>query len=175
MALHKTTTSLLKESLTEFLDTANYCINFRKKNGGCLGFPGAAIMFSIVDSIGSYHEGKIEFTVPIDGQKKIINGTSDHFFILNSDFYGLNLEQRTIKKLYDNYRCLLLHNSALAKNHFLFMGKSNEAPFVVKGDEVHVNVTGFLESTKKAVDKFLTEINEIVPGSKQLGNIEKKR
>lgn len=175
MALHETTISLLKESLPEFLETAKFCIKFRKNDGGCLGYPGAAIMFSIVDSIGSYHAGKKGFTVPIDGQQKNITGTSDHFFILNSYFYEFNLEQRIINKLYSNYRCLLLHNSALAINHFLVMDENNDTPFIVNDDNVNVNVTGFLKSTTKAVDIFLKEINEIVPGSKQLRNIEKKR
>jgi hypothetical protein len=63
MAIHPTSASMLKESLPEFLEVANYCADHRKteekwgefKKGGCLGYPGAVILFSIIDSIGSYY------------------------------------------------------------------------------------------------------------------------
>jgi hypothetical protein len=175
MALHKTITSLLKESLPEFLQAAEYCIEFSKgkewglaQEGGCLGYPGAAIMFSIADSLGSYHQGRADFIVHVDGNSTSIRtGGYHHLFIFNSEYYGLDLSERTIKKLYDNYRCLLLHNSALAKNHFLVRGKPNGHPFLIDDLRVQVNVVAFLRVTKNAVGAFLTKVDQVVPGSKR--------
>jgi hypothetical protein len=85
------------------------------------------------------------------------------------------LSAAVIKKLYENYRCLLLHNSALATNHFLILGKSDDPPFVTDDSGVHVNVAGFLRVTRIAVHAFLEEVDRIVPSSKQAGIIGRKR
>ena len=168
MALHETTTSLLKESLPEFLRVAEYCVGFRKSDGGCLGYPAAAIMFSIADSLGSYHRDRSDFAVPIDGKSTSIKTDGyHHLFILNSGFYNLGLTEATIKKLYENYRCLLLHNSALAVDHFLFLGEPSAPSFVTDASGVHVNVAGFLRVTGIAVPAFLKKIDQVVPGSEQ--------
>ncbi|MCB4757600.1 MAG: hypothetical protein LHV69_11330 [Elusimicrobia bacterium] len=176
MAIHPNSSSLLKESIPEYLQAAEYCLNFRKPNGGCLGYPGAALMFSIADSIGSYHRGRTDFTILIDGKNCSIRKESfHHFFILNSNYYQLSLSENTIKKLYENYRCLLLHNAALALNNFLYLGDSNAVPFIQDDQGVHVNVSGFLRVTREAVSKFMKQIDVVVPGSSQEKIIELKR
>ncbi|MBX3238256.1 MAG: hypothetical protein KF711_13065 [Nitrospira sp.] len=133
-------------------------------------------MFSIADSLGSYHRGRPDFTVSIDGRNAPIKTDGyHHLFIFNSSFYGLDLSEAVIKRLYENYRCLLLHNSALATNHFMFPGKPDDPPFVFDEAGVHVNVAGFFRVTRIAVDAFLEEVDRIVPSSKQAGIIGRKR
>jgi len=174
---------MLKESLKEYLHAAEYCINYRKgiswpsgQAGGCLGYPGTALMFCILDTIGSYHRGRKDFMVPIDGKNRVINNKSHHhFFMLNSEYYEQSLEENSIKKLYDNYRNLLLHNATLAANHILFMGAPNGPPFPISKSRPHINVTAFLEITKAAVALFLKNINEVLNKSNQVKVIEMKR
>ena len=93
MAIHETPSSMLKESLDESLEAAKYCADYKKTDkkwgefatGGCLGYPGAILLFSIIDSIGSYLEKDKKFSVIIDGKPEKINGAGrDHFKILNS-------------------------------------------------------------------------------------------
>lgn len=175
MASHGSTVSLLKESLREYLHVAEYCINFHKdvawghdQAGGCLGYPGAMIMFCIADTIGSYHRKRKGFSVQVDGsEKEIINDSFHHFFILNSDYYNQQLSEAIIKKLYYNYRSFLLHNAALAIDHVLFIGKPDDPTFPVRDGKPHVNVSAFFQITKSAVQKFLNSIDKIVPGSDQ--------
>lgn len=88
MAVHDSTISLLNESLREHLYAAETCINFRKditwgqnQDGGCLGFPGVTLMFCIVDAIGSYHRGKKDFRVEVDGSDREIKNDSFHHFL----------------------------------------------------------------------------------------------
>src|SRR5262245_23475504 len=139
MAIHPSLVALLRESLPEFLHTAAYCVSFRKDDtwgrtqvGGCLGLPASALLLSIADSIGSYHAGDPQFVVLLDGkQVPIRNDPSQHLFIFNSKYYGLSLARTTIKKIYENYRCLLVHNSALAFDHFLFKGGEDDDPFPI--------------------------------------------
>jgi hypothetical protein len=168
MAIHESTTALLKESLPEFLQVAEYCIGFQKGNGGCLGCPGAAMMFSIADSLGSYHRSQSHFAVTVDGKTKSIQKNGyQHFYIFNSEYYGLELSEITIKKLYENYRSPLLHNTALPMDQFLFMGELNAVPFISDYFGVRVNVVAFLRVTKIAVAGYLKKIDQVVPGSKQ--------
>ena len=175
MALHDSTASMLKESLREYLHVAEFCITYRKdiawgrdQEGGCLGYPGTALMFCILDTIGSYYRGRKDFLVQIDGKNRMItNDSYHHFFMLNSEYYKQQLGEDTIKKLYENYRNLLLHNAALAMDHFLFIGEPNALPFPVHDNRPHVNVTAFLRISKEAVDLFLPRIDEVVKKSDQ--------
>ena len=169
MALHDSLTSLLKDSLPEFLKAAEYCINYRKEDGGSLGCPAAALMFSIADSLGSYHRRQSGFLVNVDGQNVSIDGNGfQHYYIFNSCYYGLTLSQATIQKLYKNHRCLLLHNSALAfDGSMLFTDETIHNPFLVHDSRVHVNVPIFFKVTQNAVRVFLERIDKVVPGSNQ--------
>jgi len=183
MAIHDTIVSLLKESLLEYLHVAEFCINYRKETtwgrnqvGGCLGYPGTTLMFCILDTIGSYHRGRKDFFVEVDGKKRNIrNDSYQHFFILNSEYYQQRLSQSTIKKLYENYRNLLLHNAALANDHLLFIGEPNTIPFPIHDNRPHVNVTAFLRVSKEAVNLFMTRIDDIVPKRDQVKIIGLKR
>jgi hypothetical protein len=114
---------MLRESLKEYLKVAEYCIQFRKGPeewgaagaGGCYGYPAAVMLFCIVDAIGSYHRGRKEFKVLIDGKEKSIkNDGSQYFYVLNSKYYNQVLSKSDIERLYGNYRSLLIHNAAIA-------------------------------------------------------------
>jgi hypothetical protein len=183
MAIHDTIASMLKESLREYLHVAEFCITYRKdiawgsnQVGGCLGWPGTALMFCILDTIGSYYRDRKDFFVKIDGKNRTIkNDSYHHFFMLNSEYYKQQLGEVTIKKLYENYRNLLLHNAALAMDHFLFIGDSNAPPFPVQDNRPHVNVTAFLQISKEAVALFLQRIDEVVNKSDQVRIIKLKR
>lgn len=93
MAIHDSPASMLKESLIEILDAAKYCSDYRKndekwgiyKTGGCLGFPAGILLFSIIDSIGSYFRKDKKFKIMIDGHEETIDSDGfQHFKILNS-------------------------------------------------------------------------------------------
>jgi hypothetical protein len=179
MAIHPSIASMLKESLPEFLKTAEYCIAFRKgddfpdaQRGGCFGYPGTSLLFCIADAIGSYYRGNKSFEIRVDDRIAYIKKDSfHHFYILNSKYYELSLPGSTIKKLYENYRNLLLHNAALAPRHVLFMSDSNGVPFLLHDGNVHINVVSFLAVTRMALASFLVDIEKVVPGSDQEKNI----
>jgi len=165
MAIHFSIPSMLQESLVEMLLVARYCVEYRKDPkiwgaSGCYGYPAAIILFSIVDSIGSY----------------VIGGkTRKHFDILNhKDYYDLNLDKASINIIYNRYRCLLTHNAVLAKNTVLDIGDNKSPVFDIKDNISYVYLTPFLELTEQVVVKFLKEANTIVLNSKQLKEILKK-
>jgi hypothetical protein len=169
MALHPSLPALLKDSLSEFLKAAEFCINYRKEDGGSLGCPATALMFSIADSLGSYHRKRTAFKVKVDGCDVSINRNGfQHYYIFNSGYYDLSLSKATICNLYENYRCLLLHNSALMLDgRALFMGSPGDDPFPLDGRRVHVNVPAFFRVTQNAVQTFISEVDRVVPGSDQ--------
>jgi len=102
---------MLKESLSESLEAAKYCTYYKKtdekwgdyKTGGCLGFPGAIILFSIIDTIGSYFRKDKQFKIRIDNKDYSINADGwEHFKILNSKYFRQSLSLDFIKALYRN-------------------------------------------------------------------------
>lgn len=187
MALHVTPASMLKESLKESLETASFCADYRKtdnkwgefKTGGCLGYPGAILLFSIIDSIGSYFRKNPNFKVLIDSKNMTIDSDGwQHFKILNSKYFNQNLSQEFIKALYSKFRSFLTHNSVLGKNSIMIMnneslnnGLSGKAFFMGKtqnGEDVHViSIKELCELCTTAIDEFSKDIDAIVPNSKQ--------
>jgi hypothetical protein len=187
MALHKTPASMLKESLIETLEAAKFCSDYRKtddkwgdhKTGGCLGYPGAILLFSIIDSIGSYFRKDSLFKIRIDFKHMTIDSDGwQHFKILNSKYFNQNLSQDFIKELYSGFRSCLTHNSVLGKNSMMIMdnaslgqGISGKAFFIGKtsdGKDVYViSIKELWELCKTAIDEFYKDIDDVVPNSKQ--------
>lgn len=182
MVTHSNLTSMIRESLPEYLLVAEYCVQFEKdamwpkrQIGGCLGYPAAVMLFSILDTIGSFHRGT-DLRMMIDGKARDIrNEGFQHFFALNSEYYGQALDEFTIKKLYDNFRNLLIHNASLAPLHFLIKDPIGKDAFLKSADGIKVNVSAFVEISRAAVQKFLFRLDQIVPGSRQAVNISLKR
>ncbi len=179
MAIHSSTHSLIQEAMIEYLAIADHCIMTAKPTGGCYGFPTALLLFSIVDTIGSFYRGNTSLNISVEGKKKAIRGTGfQHYFILNSDYYGQALSEKDIQRLYDYYRCLLVHNAALAPGNFLDIGNSTDPPFAKRSGSSHidyVNLRPFLDLTHVAVAKFLKVAPSLVPNSNQGRGIKKKR
>jgi hypothetical protein len=173
MALHDSPASMLKESLNESLTVAEYCLAYRKKDGGCLGYPAAMILFSIVDTIGSYFRKNKDLKILIDGKLRFIDSDGyKHFFILNSSYFEQHLSEQIIKILYAKFRSLLTHNSVLGAKAMLILGNNHELGAFLKSrvnsDELDVvSLTQFYALCKKAVRRFLNDADEIVPKSKQ--------
>ena len=189
MATHATPASMLKESLDEYLETAKFCCDYKKSDGkwdkfqgnSCLGFPAAVLLFSIIDSIGSYFRKDKSFKIKIGAKDSSINSDGwEHFKILNSKYFGQNMSQEFMKAIYSKFRSPLIHNSVLGKNTILISetGPINEGiERIVFGEflpqenlEHHtylVNLQPLYELCKNAVEKFKKDIDEVVPNSKQ--------
>jgi hypothetical protein len=191
MALHRTPSSMLKESLDESLEAAKLCINYKKTDskwgdyatGGCLGFPAAVLLFSIIDSIGSYYRKNTDFKITIDGKSSSINAEGwEHFKILNSKYFKRSLSLHFIKALYQGFRSKLTHNSVLGRNTQMFPGQINDLymdnisyqskGFATSKNEKNetiylVSLSELLIYCESAVALFKTDIDTIVPLSKQ--------
>jgi hypothetical protein len=183
MAIHPDLRSLIRESLPEYLLVADYCATFRKDStwpqpqaGGCLGYPAAVMLFSIVDTIGSFYRGRTDLNMLIGGKARHIRGDAfQHFFVLNSEYYAQALDEPTIKRLYDNFRSLLIHNASLAPESFLINAPSVGEVFPGAAGGVMVNIPALLKASRGAVERFLARLDDVVPGSQQAANIGKKR
>lgn len=187
MAIHKTPSSMLKESLDETLEAARSCIEYEKTDDkwgsftsiGCLGYPGAILLFSIIDSIGSYFRKNSALLIEIDGTPHTINEDGwEHFKILNSKYFGQKLSSTFIKQLYVQFRSYLSHNSILGKsslmvpsNSFIGDAVKNQA-FVERtntdGDTVYIiSLAELWELCRLAIESFKRDIDVVVPASKQ--------
>jgi hypothetical protein len=187
MAIHETPSSMLKESLDETLEASKYCVDYKKQDkkwgeyatGGCLGYPGAILLFSLIDSIGSYFRKDKAFEVLIDGKKEKINAAGwEHFKILNSKYFDQKLSAEFMHKLYNNFRSCLTHNSILGSgtimipdNSLIDEGVKGQAFGTTKNDKGEtiyvISLKELWELCNKAVNLFKNDIDIVVPSSKQ--------
>ena len=164
MAIHLNTESMLHESLPEMLSVAKYCIEFRKNSSawpdsGCYGYPAALILLSVADSIGSYVER---------------GNVKNHFNILNNaEYYNLGLDDISLKVVHDYYRNPLAHNSALAPNIKLAIGKSNEKVIEKIDSKYHLKLVPLYKLSLVAVNKLLSD-PKIFEKNRTIQDIEKK-
>lgn len=173
MAIHSEKVGLIKESLIELIHVADYAVNYIKTDsskwgeyalGGILGFPSSIILFSIIDCIGSICAGNKKYLVKIDGKERYIKGTSQHIYILNSDYFSLDLSQLDLDNIYSNYRSTLTHNSLMPEGYRLQIGEKNVSPFQIGINEndkriYFINIVSLLELTKNAVNRFLNDLD----------------
>jgi hypothetical protein len=134
MALHLSPESMKLESLDESLEAARYCIEYRKTDakwgefatGGILGYPAGILLFSVVDTIGSYYKNK-PLPITIDGAPSSIGSAAeDNFRILNSQkYFNQNLSAKFLKAVYGKFRSALTHNSVMGKNALMFPDNSS--------------------------------------------------
>lgn len=167
---------MVQESFREILFTVRKCLDYRKIQDkdywstshntphGVLGFPSAILMFSLVDSIGSYYERNKEMQIKLRGEKNtaIISTVESHFFILNSEYFNLNLSKVDITRVYE-CRNSLLHNNVLTKEIQLIY--SSEKPFIhpityQDGEKTEtffqIRLVSFLEACENAFKMFMS-------------------
>lgn len=183
MAIHDSSHSMIKESLSEYVQIARYCITTEKQNRGVFGYPGALLLFAIADAIGSFFRGNGSFQMMVDGGQKNIRKASEHYFIFNSEYYGLSLSGKEIQQLVTNFRNPLSHNSLLAPDSMLTVLSNEASPFVFrrvigalksKWEVPIVHLIPFLAVTEVAVGKFLPEADRIVPTSRIVNEFQQK-
>lgn len=185
MVIHNKVEEMLKESIQEMLDAASLCINFKKENNGCLGYPATILLLSIADTIGSYYEGNKNFKIKVDGKEKFISGNSfQHFYIFNSEYYNLQLTDKFIQKIYKNFRSLLVHNGVIAQNHYITINDPLHRCFCdddgftdQRTGETYpsIHLKPLLNTTSFAVLEFKKKIDEIYPVSRQASIQDRRR
>lgn len=168
MAIYNEQKRQQAEALKESLYAAKYCLNFEKESSkdwegesGRLGYPSLVLLACIIDTIGSFFRGS-DTEIKIDGESKIIETASDHFYVLNhSELFNLNLKNKTILDLYSTYRSKIVHNHSLPPNNFLKYDESDTRIFIINNDDdiVCINLYSLLDAVDKALVKFLHWLN----------------
>lgn len=154
----------IAEAIKESLTIIEYCLRKDKLSGlqsddyskSCYGYPAAILLFSIIDTIGSFFRGSQQ-KINVDSKERKITGTNDHFFVLNlRPIFDLNLTKTAIEDLYSTYRCKLTHNHALPFNNYLKnCSQENEIfKYNNEGKIVCINLAKLHATVKAAVEKF---------------------
>ena len=185
MAINGSLVTILEESLEELLEASNHCVNYSKsgppwdnqRTGGCLGYPGGILLFSIIDSIGSYFRKNKDFKIIVDGKQTTINHSGwEHFKILNSKYFDLNLSEADLKMLYNQYRSSMTHNAVLGNGVFMYPStehtKVDNLPFVILRYEDGIVIPivflkELYQACRMAVNQFKLEMDKIVTESDQ--------
>ncbi len=176
-ARHSTPSEMLLESLDEFLFSAYFSLNYRKRDekqwpkphvaGGILGFSTTLLLFSIVDAIGSFYENS---EIKIGKNKFFIKAKENktHLYILNSDLFGLDLNEVDFDQIYFCLRNKIVHNSLIGKEILLKAGKNTSFikvnSFRGKG-RYTIYLNSFYDACENAIAQFKIEIPRLVPNS----------
>jgi len=171
--------SMVLEALEEHLFAIDWLLRYKKidpsiwnnANGGTLGYPAALLLFTIVDTIGSYYrKSDLKLEITVDGTKRAIDEEGyKHFLILNSHYFNLSLSAFEIQNLYNMARSKLVHNSVIGGE--ITLTPLDSIPFVVvqpssgKG-KYEVHLSGFLSCCKHAVKLFSEQADEIFAATK---------
>jgi hypothetical protein len=177
MALHDDELSMLKESLPEYLRLAQLGIEFKKDNGGALGYPSATLLFAVVDIIGSHlrkRQGIDPYTVTVDGGTQPIKKTAHHFRVLNSPYFDLTLSAAEIERLYDLSRCPLTHNALLGRGVRLSVNQSIPDGIEFRDGIANISLPDFLSRCEQAVERFLGDAEKIVAESAAVDELQKE-
>ena len=144
MSIHETPTGVCIEAIGEYLQASELCLNFRKDDGGCLGYPATLLLFSVVDALGGY--------LALDKKNKIPKG--EPFFVLNHPCFGLTITKTQIKRLEWWFRNGLAHNAVLTPGTGLTMEAGTPFEFAANGDPVKIRVFAFHELVNQAWEHF---------------------
>lgn len=170
---HEKPFTMVVETLEEYLVTADLCLKYYKSpdpskwskfRGGVLGYPAAALMFMIVDIIGSYYNQM----VLVDGKQKSIKHTNEYFRILNSNFFNLQLSEKNIKDIYNSCRSSIIHNGFIGGELTLILNRNH--PFIVENafegkGKYTIHLISMYEECIKAVNIFKLEGEKYVEGN----------
>ena len=160
-------------ALRELLDSARENI---ERTGGTRGFPAALALFSVIDTIGSYHRGDTSFTVLVDGQQHSIGArrARDHIRILNSHYFGLTLSMAELKDLYSLARSPVTHNATLGPGLWLSAEAGDHQPIMKRTDGMHVHLPALLVMCERAVSAFNEVAAQIIPKSLAFQELQEK-
>jgi hypothetical protein len=140
MAIHSEPAALSAEVIQEYLVTVDLCLQHRKSDGGCLGYPATLLLFCVVDALGGY--------LALDKGNDIPKG--EPFRVLNHPCFGLTLNTDQIKRLEWWYRNGLAHNAALPPGTCLTGEPGEPFEFAGNGDPVKIRVFPFHRLVERA-------------------------
>ena len=152
MALHKDFATMAVEAINEYLEVAESCLNARKSDGGCLGYPAALLLFCVTNAFGVYLCGD---NIQIDGRNRTIT-PREPFQVLNHAIFGLDLRGTQIKLLEQCYRNKLAHNAIIELGAVLIHAPGQlPHPFSFAANQVQViNLHSFHRLVATAWEKF---------------------
>ncbi len=175
--------AMVSESLREMLETAQYCLDYRKvgpqwthsQQGGCLGVAGAQLLLCIADTMGSYLRRRKNClpiaSVVIDGEECPITEVNQHLRVLNSEYYGLCLSRSDIEDLYEVFRCRLVHNSAIPASCAIALGDPSGPVVHATPRGKTLNLNSLLIASSKAIDRFCSDLPAILTDSPAAKNL----
>src|SRR5712692_1182262 len=149
MAIHTNLWTLAEEAIDEYILTAQHCLEYRKSDGGCLGYPSALLLLCVVNAIGTYLRNE---PVLINGRRQLIT-RGEPFRVLNHEILKQTLTQGQIKTVEKAYRNLLAHNAMLAPDSWLLPGKGSTV-FVFQNGRVGIYVVSLFEMVLHAWGAF---------------------
>lgn len=144
MSIHGELSALSAEAIEEYLKASELCLEYKKADGGCLGYPATLLLFCVVDALGGF--------IALDQGSKIRR--NEPFMVLNHPCFGLKLAVKQIKRLEWWYRNGLAHNAVLPPGTCLTVEDGEPFDFAANGDPVKIRVFSFQRLVNTAWKQF---------------------
>jgi hypothetical protein len=152
MAIHGNLWTMAVAVIDENLIASHMCLECRRLDGGCLGYPATLLLLCVVNALGTFLTGE---SVMIENKShKITRG--EPFRVLNHDCLGFTLSHKEIKLVEDSYRNRLAHNAIIEVGASL-LPSNEEPPFVFDSDKVGIRVFSFYRLVCLAWQRFPKE------------------
>lgn len=148
MAIHHQVRDLNIEAVEEYFQAISDCLSAKKSDGGCLGYPAALLLFSVVNALGESLTG--DPITPAGRHKKIGKAP---FFVFNHQCFGLSLSEQEVKILTEYARNPLVHNALISPP--IFFVASDELPeFKFASERIEIRLFSFRRLVESAWQHF---------------------
>jgi hypothetical protein len=149
MAIHEKLRTMAMEAIDEYLQASKLCLERRKPDNGCLGYPSTLLLFCVVNALGTYLVGD---SIEIEKRlQKITRG--EPFRVLNHVCFGLTLSNKEIRLLKHSYRNALAH-SAIIEYGTSLLPSDEDPPFTFESGLVEIRVFSFYRCVWRAWERF---------------------
>lgn len=109
MSEHLNPWSLAEEAIEEYLTASRSCLDYKKQDSGCLGYPSVLLLLCIVNALGTYLRNE---DVIIEGKKQQIT-RGKPFRVLNHPLFKQDLTDAQIGRIEEASRNRLAHNALI--------------------------------------------------------------
>jgi len=138
------------EAINEYLTAAGMCLEFRKPDGGCLGYPSVLLLLCVTNALGSYL--KSETVIIANRPQRITRG--EPFRVFNHGCFDLDMTQKQIKQIEDYYRNRLAHTAVIKAGAFLLPSDDDPAFVFQTENGMAIRVFSFYRSVARACSRI---------------------
>jgi hypothetical protein len=166
---------LTYETISHYIDVAEYSLSFEVKESQCYGMPCLLLLCSCIDAIGSYYHGTKNPKFTNNGNIATRNSKDRFRTFFNIEDIKKNygcLKEDYIVTLYEGFRCLCTHNASLSEKVGIIKKDSNQSLIIKEGDILYINLPVLFSHVQTAFKVLENDLKKFDKGIKNLKHPE---